>query len=89
MSITYKEPNNTTLTGGVVPDNKLWFYGAAWFDPTNVNTLWFSSLANQKSWFASHRLTQMDTSDVIRYAIKDQFSEDFRVPFPTEQRFPP
>ena len=87
MSITYKDPNNTLLTGGVTPDNKLWFYGASWFDPSQENTLWFSSLANQKSWYASHRIVSMDTTDSIRYAIKDQYKVDFRVPYSTEELY--
>lgn len=83
MSITYKDPNNTLLTGGVTPDNKLWFFKGSWFDPTYENALWFSNLANQKYWFNNCPDRMLDITDYT-YAIKDEYSIDFRVPYSTE-----
>lgn len=84
MSITYKDPNNTLLTGGVEPDNELWFYSSELFDATYENTLWFPSLLDQHNWFSnsSHMLFAIDN---VKYAIKNEFSVEFRVPYNTEK----
>lgn len=88
MSITYKDPNNTLLTGGVEPDTKLWFYRGSWFDPTYENALWFSKqkgTQSQWSWFDSNFITGLSTT--YTYAIKSAYEVDFRVPWSTDDLF--
>lgn len=83
MSIEYKDPNNTLLTGGVIPNNKLWFFKGSWWDSTYENSLWFSTLSDQNRWYDNCPDRMLAVIDYT-YAIKDDYSVDFRVPYSTE-----
>lgn len=75
--ITYKEPEMT-----VSADNKLWFYTSKYFDRSYANSLWFANRSYQWTWFEQNYILTL--SSPFSYAIKDEYSVDFRVPYGTE-----